>query len=334
MDGVTSTTTQPAAYLEAQRDVAALAAEVRASAARLARAQWEVMDHATPGHRGAEVIDPEALVLLSLWLAPHDRALVRTLHAWVARWSDLLSVQRTRNIARIFPPEVLPALHALAQTAYQQGKDFRWAPILRGGAAASGPHDGDENGSTASVLAAPGARLASARSGLLVLRLRMAFGVGARADAVAFLLARGESWSTVTGIAHATGYTPSAIRRALDRMAEAKIVLMLDDGTTRYRCEQAPWAALLALPHAVTPWRYWLQRFVFATAFATWAAGVTQRKLTAYAIAEQCRQLARGVHVTDDPEAQRAWKQAFADGSTLGEMMSAVRGVTDLLRLA
>ena len=69
-------------------------------------------------------------------------------------------------------------------------------------------------------------------------------------------------------------------------------------------------------------------------AFTTWADEVAHRKLTAYAITEQLRQLVRPVHVTDDAEAQQAWEQAFATGSTLDEMARAVRGVADLLRLA
>ncbi len=338
MDADSSTTDHPAASLDAQRIVATLAAELQVAAARAAHAQWATLAASVTAEAGSQpVIDPEALLLLSLWLQPHDAPLGRTVHEWVAQWSDLLSVQRTRNIAKVFPAVVLPELHALAETAYEQGKDFRWAPILTAAAGrvrrAAGEVD-VADGAGPDAPRAAGQRLPSDRTALLVLRFRMAFGVGARADALAYLMARGDEWSTVTGIAQATGYTPSAIRRALDRMAAADIVLMLDDGTTRFRCAQAPWAALLALPHAVPAWRYWLQHFVFVAAFVTWADDVTHRKLTASAITEQLRQLARPVHVTDDPDARRAWEQAFAAGATLAEMEPALRDMAQLLRLA
>jgi DNA-binding transcriptional ArsR family regulator len=275
-------------------------------------------------------VDPEALLLASLWLLPRAPGLQRTVHDWVEQWSDLLSVQRTRNIAKGFPDDVQPALRAVAVTAFERGKDFRWSPVIKGGAA-TGRADAGDDGAGDERLRHDG-RLPVGRAALLVLRFRMAFGVGARADALAYLLARGAAWSTVTEISQATGYTPSAIRRALDRMAEADIVLMVDDGTTRYRCDAAPWAALLGLRADVAPWQYWLQHFTFIATFVEWAEGVARRKLTAYAITEGMRGVARQFRPTDDRDALRDWDHAFRDGSTMAEMTAALTGVAATLR--
>jgi len=328
MDPETATLDRSAAYIETQQRVAAIAELLTSQAQREVGSQWEVLG-AGPGSdesRSGAIIDPEALLLMSLWLAPRDAALRSAAHEWVARWSDLLSVQRTRNIAKGFSDVVHSELYAVAVTAHERGKDFRWTPVIAGGAGSGAAPDA----ATAAFdkrLPQGADRLAVERDALLVLRFRMAFGVGARADALAYLLARSSAWSSVTEIAQATGYTPSAIRRALDRMAEADIVLSVDDGTTRFRCDATPWAALLGLQATVAPWQYWLQRFVFVATFVEWAESLSLRKVTAYTITESLRGVARAFRPSDDHDALRAWEHSFRDGSSLDEMVAALQGV-------
>jgi len=338
MDSEVPALERTAAYVETQRAVAVMANRLASAVSAAVARQWAAL-HAVPGAAPSEatVIDPEALLLISLWLLPRDPALWSTVHDWVARWSDLLSVQRTRNIAKAYSAPVQAELRAVAVTAHERGKDFRWSPVIRGGTVAAGPslNDGDAaptRGDTRPPL--PFERLAVERDALLVLRFRMAFGVGARADALAYLLARGIEWSTVTEIALATGYTPSAIRRALDRMAEADIVLMVDDGTTCYRCDPTPWSALLGLQSSVAPWRYFLQHYTFVASFVEWAESVSKRKLTSYAIVEQLRTVARTFRPTDDRDALRAWDAAFRDGSTWEEMEAALASVATSLTMS
>lgn len=338
MDTELAATDRSAAYLETQRTIASVAATMTAAAAKAARAQWAMLDGAeVPEGAQQRVIDPEALLLMSLWLLRSDPALRRVVHDWVEMWSDLLSVQRTRNIAKSFSAEVEQELRAVASTALERGKDFRWTPVVKGSIApVRGVSSDDDPALTPTGSSRAGApSLPVGRAALLVLRFRMAFGVGARADALAYLLARGTAWSTVTEIATATGYTPSAIRRALDRMAEADIVLTVDDGATRFRCEAAPWAALLGLQVDVAPWPYWLQHFTFVATLVEWAESVSRRKLTAYAITEGLRGVARKFRPTDDRDELRAWDYAFRDGSTMDEMEEALVGIaTALVRLS
>ena len=326
-----------AQYIDTQHAVAALAGVLTAAVIQAARAQWATLDAVPQSTRiMAPIIDPEALLLLTTWLVPREPGLRPVVHDWVAKWSDLLSVQRTRNLARAFPAGVESELRAVAVTAHERGKDFRWAPVLKGERhGASGGVDTVAPASDDLGLPAGSARLPVECNALLVLRFRMAFGVGARADALTYLLARGTAWSTVTEIAQATGYTPSAIRRALDRMAEAEIVLMVDDGTTRYRCDATPWATLLGLQASVGPWCYWLQHFTFVTSFVEWADGIARRKLTTYAILEDLRGLARTFRPTNDRDEIRHWDHAFRDGSEMADMEAALAGVvSSLLPLA
>ena len=58
------------------------------------------------------LVDPEALVLVSLGLLDHERRLGDLLHDWGARNSDLLSVQRIKNLARDYPESVRVPLSA------------------------------------------------------------------------------------------------------------------------------------------------------------------------------------------------------------------------------
>ena len=326
-----------AAYLDMQKAVAAWAVMLTDATRMAVQGQWQVL-HSGQGavtDAALAVIDPEALLLVSLWLIPRDTAVGATVHAWVARWSDLLSVQRTRNIAKAFPDDVQHQLRAVAITAHERGKDFRWSPVIN--SRGSAPRTSDDEAALFSTHDTPSGasqeRLAVSHDALLMLRFRMAFGVGVRADALAFLLARGSPWSTVSEIALATGYTPSAIRRALDRMAEAEIIRMLDDGATRYRCDTESWATLLGRHDPVAPWQYWLQRFTFIAMFVEWADGVAKRKLTAYAMMEGLRSIARKFRPTDDRDATRVWDHAFRDVSTLPEMGEALAGLAAQLEL-
>ncbi len=331
MNSELAVTDRTAAYLETQQTVAALAAAMTAAAVKAAHAQWAILDVAEPlqERQSLRVIDPEALLLVSLWLTPRDPSLRPVVHAWVEAWSELLSVQRTRNIAKSYGSEVQSEMRAMAITAHERGKDFRWGPVIKGAGAPVRTEGDDTIGDAvgAERARANTSRLPVGRASLLVLRFRMAFGVGARADALAYLLARGAAWSTVTEISQATGYTPSAIRRALDRMAAAEIVLTVDDGMTRYRCEAARWAALLGLHADVAPWPYWLQQFTFVATLVEWAESVARRKLTAYAITEGLRGVARTFRPTDDRDELRAWDHAFRDESTMEEMALALTGV-------
>lgn len=329
----TMTESPAAAYVEAQRTLAALAASLVSAMAAACRREWRALDPAGDDDtQPVGVIDPEALVLASLWLSPRDAALSQAMHGWVEAWSDLLSVQRTRNIARAFPASVQGALRALAATAYERGKDFRWAPLVKGTTPTPQGVVSDDDAAVAEPGVTRSARLPVHRTALLMLRLRMALGVGARPDALAYLLSRAGQWCGITVIAHATGYTPSAIRRALDRMAEAQVLQVTEDGATRYHCAHDAWAGLLSLQARVAPWSHALQVRAFVAQFAELADGLSRRKVTAYVIAESVRGLARKVRVSPEDEAQQAWEHAFRDGSGLPEMQAALLHLAATLR--
>jgi hypothetical protein len=86
--------------------------------------QWGALGAQTndirPAHQA--VLDPEALLLVSLALLEHERRLADVIASWVSVNSSLLSVQRVKNLSRNFPIPVQQLLHAVAATAIQDGK--------------------------------------------------------------------------------------------------------------------------------------------------------------------------------------------------------------------
>src|SRR5882672_11418816 len=185
-----------------------LAATLRRVTLQVVWRQWRALGAAAASRAGQgdhdlqALIDPEALLLVSLVLMHDERRLVDLLHDWGARNSDLLSVQRVKNLAAAYPAEIQnPLLNHLtwfATIAINEGKDLRWRSVV-GDAAAS--LDPVQPRSARGKIRSTRARLTSEAA--LTLRLRLGFGVGVRADMLAYLLARVQEWATVREISEA-----------------------------------------------------------------------------------------------------------------------------------
>ena len=72
--------------------------------------------------RATSIIDPEALVLLSLLLRDAERRLDDFLGWWASSGATLLSVQRAHNLARWFPERGQERLGAFRSTCYRRGR--------------------------------------------------------------------------------------------------------------------------------------------------------------------------------------------------------------------
>lgn len=232
--------------------------------------QWRTVGATAdaPGEARA-IVDPEALVLMSLAMQAHERRLVDVTGAWVQRNASLLSIQRLRNLAGGFPAPVPTSLAALARVAVEQAKDLRWRSLLDPGAPPLGMRDGRLRS-----LEAPLGRWQA-----VVLQLRRGIGVGVKADALAFLLGAHleAEWWSVAAIASATGYTPAAVRRAADDLAAARFVRAPATaarvrGTQRlYGIDLAHWKALLGVSAEHPGWGYWPERFAFVLDVLAWS---------------------------------------------------------------
>jgi len=258
-----------------------IADDVRESAASLAWAQWATLGSvASSRSKAVALVDPEALVLLSLTLREHERRFWDVLRAWIPIGVRLLSVQRTKNLAREFPLSTATAMREFAALAVCDGKDARWRSVTES------PVDNLPTGRrkewnvTGGFIEAPA----------LMLRLRLGLGVGLRADALSYLLARDGEWLPVRVIASALGYTDAATRRALDDLSAARLIHATVEGQpTTYLADAKSWCDVLGIG---TPpkWRGWFEIFaLFADLDQLWRS-TEVRTVTEYAARALLRQ--------------------------------------------
>jgi hypothetical protein len=256
--------------------------------AAVAWAQWSALATiAVPaGPRARSMVDPEALLLLSLALRGRERRLDEVVMAWVRAASPLLSVQRTLTVAEAFPAATREGLGVVARVAAQAG-DRRWRPH----AAEAGPDDAP---APRKPVGAP--RLAEAPA--LLLRLRAGFGGGIRADLLAFLLALRGAEAPVSTVAGATGYSASAVRAAAEEMVLGGFAQRVSDAPAAYCADHRAWAGVLGLRGAVStrgpevpPWRHWAAVFAFLADVLAWADAAEADEWSAYVASSRARDL-------------------------------------------
>lgn len=309
----------PTPSADVHAELQLLASRLREAVLNVSWRQWRVLGAGSatrpiagegePSRKDAHrqlhaLVDPEALVLVSLMFLDHERRLGDLLHDWGARNSDLLSVQRMKNLEGDYPEPARGLLtHRLAwfaTVACDEGKDLRWKSLAQGGSEGSVEPLGEANtfarsGRPDAPSGAPTkARATRARlmaDATLMLRLRLGLGVGVKADLITFLLARVMEWATVRDITEATGYTVAAVRRAAEDLAAARLIESLDGAPTVYRATHDAWTPLLGLEDRPPRWASWHERFVLATAFHAWSEEVRERALSDYAFGAGGRQL-------------------------------------------
>jgi hypothetical protein len=220
------------------------------------RSQWTVLGGQSAGPVAApqSIVDPEALLLYSCAARDDEPGLWDFVSGLLAVAPSLLSVQRTRNLAAHYHDRVRPVLAEAAAIAVRDGKDARWQPL----AAAAQPRAYHPR-----KVYQPAGRVGLPAA--LMVRLRLAFGVHARSDVLAFLLGISPASATAREVAEAIGYGPTPARRALEGMATARIVSVAGSRPERYRVDVERWAALLG-GTSVPRWRYWQPLFAFLAA--------------------------------------------------------------------
>jgi hypothetical protein len=263
--------------------VATLRDTVASATAEVLWRQWNAVGgSASTRARATALVDPESLVLMSLTLGPLEPRLDDLVSDWIALNADVLSVQRMHNLVSRYPAPTRARLTALARIALQEAKDHRWKPLL---ATDTVPIERRRNKRRA-------VRVPATESTALALRLRLAFGVGIKADLLAFLLCAHEAAATVAAIAAVTEYTPAAVRKAARDLAEAGFVRSVThvggDSALRYRTVRAMWSCLIAQ----TPrWVDWKARFIFVASFLDWTVEAQGRHLTEYVLESTLRDL-------------------------------------------
>jgi len=227
-------------------------------------------------------VDPEVLVLLSLYLHDDEPRLADVMGSWIRVNAPLLSIQRLRNLSPSFPATVHRLLVGVAAAGIEAG-DYRWRSL-------SAP-----SGKSRAVGRGRKGRAVTVRFGTaaaVALQLRSGMGVGAKAEIIAFLCgtwSEGEYRATAPAISAAIAYTPAATRRALDDLVHARFVRALGTPPPGRRLQQlysAPmprWRELLELEGGTLEWRYWSDVCRFSVELSEWATKAAGRSLSAYA---------------------------------------------------
>jgi hypothetical protein len=253
----------------------------RAVAAELAWRQWAALGPVAASPRGARsIVDPEALLLLSLQRMDDEARLARLIPWWATVGARLLSVQRVKNLLAEYPPGLASAVGRFAWTAVREGGDHRWRSVA--GRTGTGDARKKDLGASPNVATPPA----------LMLRLRLAFGVGIKADVLAYLLGMGGAACTVQEVARATRYYPRAVRRALEELAVARVVLAAATAPISYHADASAWAAVLGLRDGPPPWRPWADAFLLITHLLEWLEDFQVAGASAYLQSSTARDLA------------------------------------------
>ncbi len=165
-------------------------------------------------HHRRVALDPEPLIVSVPALFELDPRLRDQVYGWCASHAGRLSVSRLQGLSRGLPEAAQAEFRGLAATLRRHAK-VRW------------PDEG--------ALAWPlppevkARRLPVERPALLRFRVRALCGVGARADVLSELLARGTTWTRASELAEA-GYSKRAVAGILSELAEAGVARQLAAG--------------------------------------------------------------------------------------------------------
>ncbi len=259
-----------------------LADTIRDDAVRLAWSQWGPLGGQVAGEARTPraVVDPEALVLFSCGLLGAEPRLWDLTAGLAATEPSLLSVQRMRNLAKPYPRNVQVALAEFARIAVRDGKDARWAPL-----AIKGETTPYRPGKVHLPIESAAERAA------LMLRLRLAFGVTARTDVLAYLLATSPERASIADVARATSYAPVPVRRALEAMAAAQVVQASSTRPARYYAALESWGPLFGVSKGTAPWRAWQPLMVFVVELLEELRADTEPPRTEYIWSSRLRKL-------------------------------------------
>lgn len=226
--------------------LASIAAAVRTALVGAAWAQWSAIEGWASGKPARSIVDPEALVLVSLWLEPEEPRLWRVARAWAGGGARYLSVQRIKNLAPHYPHRARERLGDFAWRCLVEGKDARWRPMAAkpGSAVRERPRE-----------LTPSPRFGHPAA--LMLRLRIGLGVGIKADVLTYLLGSAGGHRTLRETALATGYDRRAIDRAVEELVVAGFVTALATSPASYRAEAKRWEPLLELGSDPPHWWGW-----------------------------------------------------------------------------
>jgi hypothetical protein len=215
--------------------------------------QWRALGSFIDTDRLARtMVDPEALLLISLTLHHHERRLWDVLASWAKNGSKLLSLQRAKNLVDRYPIQTKKLLAQFAHQARVEGNDYRWRSL-------AGADGGPAARNQELWKAYPNVWHPTA----LVLRMRLGFGMGVAPDLLCYLISLRGEWASARLIAQALDYSIYTVRRVADNMASAQLIESTQTKPVQYRANAEAWYDLLGIDSEFPLWRFWYQVYAF-----------------------------------------------------------------------
>lgn len=262
------------------------------AAVEVAWAQWSSLTSAAvpAGQpRVWSIVDPEALILLSLAVRDRERRLDDLLAGWARTGSSLLSIQRMKTLARSYPEAVREQVSDFSRHA-AEGGDRRWRMHAADPRGTPDPEPRTKDLGSVRLVDGP----------TLMLRMRAGIGVGAKADLLTFLLGLGGAAADLRTITMATAYSDRAMRTAADEMALARFIQEVAGPRTAYRADPEGWRTVLGVRRSISepagcavlpPWRFWSIAFAFLSAAVCWGREARQQGWSSYVASSRARDL-------------------------------------------
>jgi len=283
-----------------------LAREIRESLLRFLWRQWSQI-----GVAGAVefvdrwIIDPEALLVFTLSMGRRDARLFDEVLDWMVCNGRSISIQRLKNIADgLGESTTSRTLSAMAAVVDEHDPKARWSRLASGVSQSRDDREPfflDLDGRPLPVVGEPDERFLragyvrvrpqlrglsqSVSTGLptnLVFRLRALFGLGPRAEILAYLLTHSSGLSSE--VARSTAYSSTQVHEALKGLALADVVTERPRGRQRsFRTDVGRWLALLGMPESAVPtWVEWPRVFTALSALVGFLSEATSQPPSDY----------------------------------------------------
>jgi len=250
-------------------------------------------------------IDPEALLAFTLLGGRHDARLFDEVLDWAVRNGRLLSVQRLKNVTEAFADEdVRRTISAFSTIVDGRDTKPRWSKLALGSPSTAGtpepffidldnkpmPLVGDLDESFLRVgyararvqLRGMSRPIPVSTATNLIFRLRSIFGLGPRAEVLAYLLTR--SVGQASEIARATNYSRTQVQETLTGFVQAEVAFERAKGQKRlYGAEADQWLALLDIHADLLPtWIDWTRVFSAVLALTSFLQKTTAEPASDY----------------------------------------------------
>lgn len=257
---------------------------------------------AAPHHTSRWAQDPEALLLLTLEMARDDPRLFDEVLDWLVQNVSVMSARRVRTLCIDTEDEQLSA--AALEWAARHSRPASSRRKLEDRSPAKTPLFRDEDFVALrvdEVFSAFGfTRPTAEPSGKsrtpdfaapinFAFRLRLLLGVGARAEAVRYLLTSDADSSLVADVARSAGYSKRNTQEALTSLeAAGTLTRAAKRGEQRYVVDRTRWAHLLGIEaHELPVYRDWPRLFGALRRVSRWLARPDLETLSEYLLASQ-----------------------------------------------